>query len=78
MTVTTERKGRAYQKGAARPAAKLTDADVQQIRSDAAGGMKQRDIADAYGISQGLVSGIDNGTRWKHVPGHIRLTESDS
>jgi hypothetical protein len=36
--------------------------------------MKQRDIADAYGISQGLVSGIVNGTRWKHVPGPIRLT----
>jgi hypothetical protein len=77
MTVT-ESKGRAYQKGAARPAAKLTEADVQQIRSDAAGGMKQRDIADAYGISQGLVSGIVNGTRWKHVDGPIRLTESES
>jgi hypothetical protein len=71
---TTERKGRAYQKGAARPAAKLTEADVQQIRQDAANGAKQRDIADAYGISQGLVSGIVNGTRWRHVPGPIRLT----
>jgi hypothetical protein len=78
MTVTTERKGRAYQKGAARPAAKLTDADVQQIRSDAAGGMKQRDIADAYGISQGLVSGILTGTRCKPVPATIRITQSDS
>jgi DNA-binding transcriptional regulator YiaG len=77
MTVT-ESKGRAYQKGSARPAAKLTEADVQQIRSDAAVGMKQRDIADAYGISQGLVSGIVNGTRWKHVPDPIRLTESES
>jgi hypothetical protein len=36
--------------------------------------MKQRDIADAYGISQGLVSGIVNGHRWKHVDGPIRLT----
>jgi predicted XRE-type DNA-binding protein len=59
--------GRAYQKGSARPAAKLTETDVQQIRQDAAGGMKQRDIADAYGISQGLVSGIVNGKRWQHV-----------
>jgi DNA-binding transcriptional regulator YiaG len=67
MTMT-ERKGRAYQKGSARPAAKLTETDVQQIRQDAAAGMTQRQLADAYGISQGLVSGIVNGTRWKHVP----------
>lgn len=72
--MTPTRKGRAYQRGAARPAAKLTEQDVQQIRSDAANGMKQRDIADAYGISQGLVSGIVNGTRWKHVHGPTRLS----
>ena len=64
-------RGPGYQKGSARPAAKLTEQDVQQIRQDAAGGMKQRDIADAYGISQGLVSGIVNGTRWRHVTGPI-------
>ena len=74
MTVTTDRKGRAYQKGSARPAAKLTEADVEQIRQDAAAGAKQSDLADAYGISQGLVSGIVNGRRWKHADGPIRLT----
>ena len=70
----TESKGRAYQKGAARPAAKLTEEDVKQIRHDAAHGSRQADIAAAYGISQGLVSGIVNGRRWKHVDGPIRLT----
>lgn len=72
----TEQKGRAYQKGAARPAAKLTEHDVKQIRQDAANGVKQVDLAAAYGISQGLVSGIVNGHRWKHVDGPIRLTGS--
>ena len=63
----TKGRGPGYQKGSARPAAKLTEQDVAQIRQDAAAGMKQRDIAAAYGISQGLVSGIVNGTRWRHV-----------
>jgi len=65
--MTKPSRGPGYQKGSARPAAKLTDQDVIAIRHDAAQGMKQRDIAAAYGISQGLVSGIVNGTRWRHV-----------
>jgi predicted DNA-binding protein (UPF0251 family) len=74
MTMTESNRGPGYQKGSARPAAKLTEADVEQIRQDAAHGMTQRAIADAYGISQGLVSGIVNGRRWKHADGPIRLT----
>jgi predicted DNA-binding protein (UPF0251 family) len=74
MTMTDTNRGPGYQKGSARPAAKLNEADVEQIRKDAAHGVKQVDIADAYGISQGLVSGIVNGRRWKHADGPIRLT----
>ena len=77
MTMTTSNRGPGYQKGSARPAAKLTETDVEQIRQDAANGMTQSAIAEAYGISQGLVSGIVNGTRWKHAPGPIRLTAQE-
>lgn len=66
--------GRAYQKGAARPAAKLTDDRIVEIREAVAHGAKQVDVAAEYGISQGLVSGIVNGHRWRHVAGPIRMT----
>jgi DNA invertase Pin-like site-specific DNA recombinase len=72
--MTEQKAARSNQKGSDRPAAKLTEADVEQIRQDAANGARQADIADAYGISQSLVSGIVNGTRWRHAPGPIRLT----
>lgn len=66
--------GRAYQRGAARPAAKLTDDQIVTLRQSAARGAKQVDLAAEYGISQGLVSLIVNGKRWTHVGGPIRMT----
>lgn len=75
--MTDRKAGRAYQKGAARPAAKLTDDQIVEIRQAVAHGAKQVDVAAEYGISQGLVSGIVNGHRWKHVDGPIRMTTTN-
>lgn len=66
--------GRSYQRGTDRPAAKLTDAQVVQIRQAYAHGSKQQDLADQYGVTQGLISGIVNGRRWRHADGPIPLT----
>lgn len=41
--------------------AKLTEADVQRVREMLANGIRQADIADAFGISQSLVSKIKRG-----------------
>lgn len=47
----------------ARQAAKLTEAQVAEIRTIE--GMKQRDIAALYGITQATVSAIRRGVKWK-------------
>jgi hypothetical protein len=74
--MTDSNAGRSYQRGMDRPAAKLTDQQIIDIRQAVAHGVKQVDVAAAYGISQGLVSGIVNGHRWRHVDGPIRLTNT--
>jgi hypothetical protein len=66
--------GRRYQRGSDRPAAKLTDDQIVKIRQAYAHGAKQTEIADDYGITQGLVSLIVNGKRWTHVGGPIPET----
>lgn len=47
----------------ARQTGKLTEAQVAEIR--AIEGMKQRDIAALYGITQATVSAIRRGVKWK-------------
>lgn len=47
----------------ARRTGKLTEAQVAEIR--AIDGMKQRDIAALYGITQSTVSSIRRGVKWK-------------
>lgn len=75
--MTERHAGRRYQKGSDRPAAKLTDQQVIEIRQAVAHGAKQVDVAAEYGISQGLVSGIVNGHRWTHIDGPIRMTATN-
>ena len=72
--MTENHAGRRYQKGSDRPAAKLTEDQIVEIRKAVRDGCKQADVAAEHGISQGLVSGIVNGRRWKHVAGPIRMT----
>jgi DNA-binding CsgD family transcriptional regulator len=45
--------------------AKLTNEDVLNIRRD---GRTQRQIAKAFGVSQGVVWNIKSRKRWVHVP----------
>lgn len=53
-----------HAKGERKRQAKLTNAQILQIRS-APG--KQRDIAAEFGISQSRVSIIKSGKAWKHI-----------
>lgn len=65
--IQQQQAGRRYQRGSDRPAAKLTDDQIVEIRQAYAHGSKQTEIAESYGITQGLVSLIVNGKRWTHV-----------
>ena len=76
--MTEQKAGRRYQKGSDRPAAKLTDEQIVEIREAyARGGCTQTDLAESYGITQGLVSLIVNGKRWQHVGGPIPETQTE-
>ncbi len=66
--------GRSYQRGMDRPAAKLTEQQVVEIRQAYAHGARQHELAQEYGVTQGLISGIVNGHRWRHADGPIPLT----
>jgi HNH endonuclease len=48
--------------------ARLTEADVLDIRVVYALGGGQRDIARAYGMAQQHVSSIVNRVKWRHLP----------
>lgn len=54
--------------------AKLTEADVVDIRERVAAGEKQSSLADEYDIDRGTVSRIVNGKRWLHAGGPIKGT----
>lgn len=55
-------------RGTAHPLHRLTDDDVREVLAMLAAGHRQRDIAEAFGVSQRLVWGIKAGTHWPHVP----------
>lgn len=55
-------------RGAEHSNAKLTEADIPEIRAAAASGESQQSIADRYGVSQRSISGIVRRTTWFHVP----------
>jgi hypothetical protein len=48
--------------------AKLTDAQVLDIRSRAASGMRQRALASEYRVCEATVSVIVNRKQWRHLP----------
>jgi hypothetical protein len=64
-------KGRGYQNpgkpGETNHMAKLTDAEVVEMRLSQAAGDTQMVLAKRYGVSQGLVSAIIRRERWTHV-----------
>lgn len=77
VTESSSKRAGSYQKGAARPAAKLDDLKVLLIRRAAANGAEQQALAKKYNVSTGLISGIVNGKRWAHVPGPIKGQPND-
>ena len=52
-----------------RGAIKLTEADVVTIREAVTAGRTSRSVAQEYGLSEALLSGIVRGNRWAHAPG---------
>ena len=60
-------------KGEGNGRAKLTDAQVVEIRERyAAGGISQKALADEYGVTFSLISLIVLGKTWPHVGGPIK------
>ncbi len=47
--------------------AKLSEADIAEMRRLYTGGTRQRALASRFGVGQGLISRIVNGKRWLHV-----------
>lgn len=60
-------KGR-HVKGEATASAKLTSADVQDIRQRLMDGQKYKNIAPLYNVKPDTIRCIDNGKNWKHAP----------
>lgn len=48
--------------------AKLTEADVMDIRKEKAAGANSRTLAERYGISKGAINRVATGKTWKHLP----------
>lgn len=56
-------------KGEASGQAKLTEAQVLEIRQRyAGGGLSYGDLGREYGVATGTIPGIVKRTRWKHLP----------
>ena len=53
--------------GECNPRAKLSEADVREIRRRCENGEKQRDIAASLGVSHGLIGHVRTGRIWGHV-----------
>lgn len=58
---------RVTQRGETHPDAKLTEAQVLEIRERAANGEKQRNLASEYSISESNISSIVTRRVWKHL-----------
>ena len=54
--------------GSAHRSAKLTEADVPEVRRRLAAGERTSDVARAFGVGFTAVDAIKRGTTWKHVP----------
>jgi hypothetical protein len=65
--MTTKGRG-ADERGVRNPAAKLTEAEVRQIRQRyAEGGISHRKLGSAFGVSESTVQHLITGRKWKHV-----------
>jgi hypothetical protein len=63
------RRGREHrQSGTDNPRARLSWADVAEIRTRLASGARQVDIAATFGVGQSHISAIKRGVRWRMTP----------
>lgn len=60
------------QSGERNPAAKLTAADVAEIRNRVAAGETQRAVARRYGVSKGALCLMISGKTWATAGGPVR------
>ena len=61
-----------HARGRARNGCKLTAEDVVLIRRRRAGGARQKDLAKAFGVTDGQISGIVRGIKWATAGGPIQ------
>ncbi len=66
-TMEQQISNRYEQRGKERPNAKVTEKDVQEMRSLLQSGLSQRTVCEAYGISQTNIRLIKNYGSWRHV-----------
>ncbi len=59
--------GRKNDRGENNPSSKLTEEDITDIRAFAKNGIKQKDIARVYPVSQANISDIVNRRLWSHI-----------
>lgn len=69
-TADRDRKGRAA-RGEESNRAKLTEADVLEIRAMAASGSRTKEMTDRFGISYNMIGAIARGDFWKHIGGPL-------
>lgn len=60
-------------RGRQQHASKLTEEDILSIRRRRAHGARQKDLAEQYGVSDGQISMIVRGLRWRSVGGPIEM-----
>ncbi len=54
-------------KGVKNSQAKLSDADVVEIKRELNAGSEQQRLAETFGVSQTIISNIKLGKYWRHV-----------
>lgn len=63
MKLHPERRARGERQGSA----KLTEADVKEIRELYSGGLSQRILATMFGVSKTCIGEIARGENWRHI-----------
>ena len=54
-------------RGELRYSAKLTEANVRDIRHRVAGGTRRRDLAEEFGVCEQTIDNVVNRKKWQHV-----------
>ncbi len=63
-----EKRASAHRRGDGHPRAKLTAADIPEIRRLAQAGASPKDLASRFGVSDSAVHGVLARRTWCHIP----------